>query len=399
MKNILWLCLTFSSLISCVEPYGVSIAGSRKYIIVEGTITNVSDDRQIVKIFQTDDQSDFASSDFTKTIFSKDNEARPIENATVEVLENGQTAYALIEKEPGIYEMPRSFFAKIGNTYQLKFSTSDGIQYASSEEKMNSVPDITNFEVQYNPKGVRKPRLYNLQIPTHDYYLDFDDPVNDVNFYSWTWTDYEVQNYCQSCRQGRYYRENDLFDAKGECISDRSLHPNTFYDYNCQGFCWELFKGEDITIFSDVFTNGQAQKGKLIAQVPAFQSNACLVSIQQKSLTPGAFRYLKLIEDQSVNSGSLADTPPAPIKSNVLNVQAKEELVLGYFTASAVKEVRHMLDRSETPGLQKDNLFSILNNRDPIPEPEGFRFPVPLAPCVASETKSPVAPRNWQFGL
>ena len=399
MKKFLWHCVAFFSLLSCVEPYAVNIAGSRKYLIVEGTITNVSDERQLVRIFETDDQSDFASSDFTKTIFSKDNESLPIEKAFVEVVENGQTALILIEKEPGIYEMPRGFFAKIGNTYQLKFSTATGINYQSSVETMMPVPEITNFDVKYNPEGVRKPRLYNLQIPTHDYYLDFEDPSNEVNFYSWTWTDYEVQSYCQTCQQGRFYRENDLFDAKGECITDRSLHPNTFYDYECQGFCWELFKGEDITIFSDVFTNGQAQKGKLIAQVPAFQSNACLVTIQQKSLTPGAFRYLKLIEDQSINSGSLADTPPAPIKSNVLNVDAKEELVLGYFTASAVTEVRHMLDRSETPGLQQDNLFSVLNNRDPILEPDGFRFPVPLAPCLASGTKTPVAPRNWQFGL
>ncbi|WP_341228467.1 DUF4249 domain-containing protein [uncultured Arcticibacterium sp.] len=394
------LCVFLFLTQACVDTYSVSIEGSKKYLIVEGTITNVSDQRQIVKIFETDDQSDFVSTEFSKTIFSIDNEAIPLENIMVEVYENESIVYQMIEKAPGVYEMPSGFFAEVGNTYQLKFTTTDGLKYESSVEEMLPVAEITNFEVKYNEEGITKPRLYNLKIPTHDYYLDFDDPAEEVNFYSWSWTDYEVQNICHTCQQGRFFTKEELGTATGECVTDDALHPNNIYDYYCQGFCWELFEGEDIQIFSDVFTNGQSQKGKLVAQVPAFQSNSCLVTIQQKSLTAGAFRYLKLIEDQSIKSGSLADTPPAPIRSNVVNINQKEELVLGYFSASAVKEVRHMLNREGITGIRKDNLFSILNNRDPVPETDGdFRFPIPLAPCVASETRTPVAPRNWQFGI
>ena len=183
-------------------------------------------------------------------------------------------------------------------------------------------------------------------------------------------------------------------------MTDTNLHPNNLFDYSCSGFCWEIFPGEDIQIFSDVFTDGQPQKGKLVARVPVLQSNTCLIVIQQKSLTAGAFRYLKLVESQSVKSGSLADTPPAPIKSNVLNKNKPEELVLGYFTASSVSEVRHMLNRSDVQGALPDHLFAVLNNRDPIFEPDGVYRPlVPLATCEASVNRTPIAPRNWQFGL
>ncbi|MCR9063858.1 MAG: DUF4249 domain-containing protein [Cytophagales bacterium] len=399
-KSIALFFIVLALFFSCVDTYEVDIAASKKYLIVEGTITNVGDQPQVVKVFETDDQTEFVSTEFSKTIFSKDNKAVAVSRADVRVIENGTQEYSLNETAPGVYQMPLGFFAAIGNTYQLKISISDGRKYESSVEEMLPVSEIKDFEIRYNPEGIKTPRLYNLQIPTHDFYIEFDDPVAEQNFYSWSWTDYEIQKICQTCKQSFYTKDDETASSGGQCILDNNLHPNTLFDYSCSGFCWEIFPGEDIQIFSDVFTNGQTQSNKLVAQVPVLQANSCLVTIQQKSLTPGAFRYLKLIEDQSINSGSLADTPPAPIKSNVLNVEAKDELVLGYFTASAVTELRHMLSRTDASGAIPDHLFAVLNNRDPIFEPDGtYRALVPLANCEASENRTPIAPRNWQFGL
>ena len=127
MKLISWQLFVLAFLfLACVDTYDVSIEGSRKYLIVEGTITNVFDEDQTIRIFETDDQSDFISTDFTKTIFSKNNEAVPVENASVEVIENGSIIYSLNEIFPGFYELPNGFLAQIGNEYQLKFSTTEG---------------------------------------------------------------------------------------------------------------------------------------------------------------------------------------------------------------------------------------------------------------------------------
>ncbi len=396
---LLTVCLIAFALPSCVDTFKVSIDATKKYLIVEGTITDVSDQRQMVSISETDDQSRFASTQFTSTIVSLDNKATPLENAKVNVVENGEVSYALTESEPGIYLMPLGFFAQVGNTYQLKINTSSGVSYESSVETMNPVAEINNFQVKYNEVGIKTPRLYNIQIPTHDFYLDFDDPANEQNFYAWTWTDYEIQKICATCKQGLFTLNDETATSDGTCIQNTNLNGNTVFDYTCNGFCWEIFENTDLNIFSDNFTNGQSQKNKLVAQVPVFQKNSSLVAIQQKSLTPGAFRYLKLIRDQSVNNGSLADTPPAPIKSNVVNVASKDELVLGYFTASAVKELRYMLSRSDVTNVLPDRLFSILNNRDSVPEPDGvYRQLVPLAPCKLLQNRTPNAPRNWQFG-
>ncbi len=384
---------------ACVDTYDITINASKKYLIVEGTITNVPDQKQTVRLFETDDQSEFVSTEFTKTIVSPNNQATPIINAKVNVIENGTQEYTLAQTEPGVFSMPNGFFAQIGNTYQLKVVLADGRKYTSSIQKMNDVPAIKNFTIKYNPIGIKTARLYNIQIPTHDFFVEFDDPSTEQNFYSWTWADYEIQKICSSCRGGLYTKLDGTATSDGTCVPNNNLPGNNLFDYYCDGFCWEIFESTDINLFSDNFTNGQSQRNKLVAQIPVLQKNTCLVTIQQKSLTPEAFRYLRLLQEQSVNSGSLADTPPAPIRSNVSNDADVKELVLGFFTASAVTEVRHMLSRSDAPGAIDDRLFGVLNNRDPIPEPDGVYRPlVPLALCKQSSNRTPNAPRNWQFG-
>ncbi|MDZ7935097.1 MAG: DUF4249 family protein [Emticicia sp.] len=154
------------------------------------------------------------------------------------------------------------------------------------------------------------------------------------------------------------------------------------FDYTCGTSCWDIFYSSDINIFSDIFTDGQLQKNKLVAQIPLYQSNQCLVGIQQMSLSPNAFRYFKLIQDQSINTGTLADTPPAPIKSNVYNKDDAGELVLGYFSVSSVYEQKYMLTRKNATGAGLNALFLTKNNR--LPQPEGSsveRLDIPLAIC------------------
>lgn len=383
---------------SCVDTFDISISSSKKYLIIEGDITDIPDAAQRIRLFETDEKSKYISSKFTKTIFSPDSEDIPVSNAKIDLLVNGNPAYTYDEITPGKYELPNGAYGQVGNTYQLKILLSDGRTYHSSVEEMYAVPALKNFNIKYNEKGIQTPRLYNIPIPTHDFYVDFDDPENERNFYVWNWVDYEIQRYCESCKQGLYFRDDETATSDGRCIQNPSLNSRNFFEYECDGFCWEVFPAPNLQIFSDVFTNGKPQKDKLVAQIPVLQKNSCLVVIEQKSLSPGAYRYLKLIEDQSINTGSLADTPPAPIKGNVLNDRDEQEIVLGYFSASSVSEIRHMLSRADV-AVPPDFLFERLNNRAPVLEEAGqFRQIVPLARCKFTDTTTPTAPRNWQFG-
>ena len=115
------------------------------------------------------------------------------------------------------------------------------------------------------------------------------------------------------------------------------------------------------------------------------------------SLAPNTYRYLKLLQDQSINTGTLADTPPAPLRGNIRNIKDANELVLGYFSTSSVSEVRVMLDRRNTTGGLPNGLYSFINNRPvTLEELSNERPDIPLAICQPSFTRTPITPLGWR---
>jgi hypothetical protein len=389
--------LIFALTWGCVDLYKVDIKSAKSYLIVEGSLNNLSE-RQFISLSRTQSNAVFKSSEFTSTIVAQKGNSDPIKSAKVKVIEDNRITYNLTEETAGVYFMPAIFSGKIGNTYQLFIETADGQKYMSSLETMSKVAPIERIYEKFNPKGILDRSTSVGQISTNDFYIDFTDPANERNFYRWTSITYEIQNICATCRGGLYYRETGASGPYGECREDKQLSVNNLFDYTCESLCWDIFYGTSLDIFSDVYTDGKIQKGKLVAQIPLYQSNPCLVVIRQSSLSPNAYRYLKLVQDQSVNTGTLADTPPAPIKGNIENIADKSELVLGYFMANMVDENRYWLDRKTTSGGQPNGLFIIKNGRSPnLEQPLLYRTKVPLAICVNNENRTSNSPSGWRF--
>lgn len=393
--------LTFliTGLTACVEPYSVNFQSAQEYVVVDGVVTDL-DGPQFITLSKTNPEATNESSEFTQTIWTKGLSTLPLEKAKAKIIVNGTQILYLTETEPGIYQLPDNFKGKVGDAYELEFLTESGKNYKSSSEKMLPVSTVKRAYDVFNPKGI--PRLspyYGEFTPSNDIYLDFDDPAGEKNFYRWQWTLWELQKTCITCNQGKYY----LFDSEngvdGDCFKDLTLKYNNIYDYTCEDLCWDIFYSTDINIFSDIYTNGQGQKDKLVAQIPLLQSNPCLVSLQQNSLTPNAYRFLKLIQDQANNSGTLADTPPAPIQGNVVNQKDKNELIIGFFTASSVSEYRTMLWRKNIKNAAVLNqLFKTIHNRDVILEDRSAERPyIPLAICKKSRSRSPFLPKDWKW--
>ena len=393
LQNLGLVLLLGSLLAACVDLYKVEIEANKSYLIVEGTVSNLPD-QQVISIFRTKTDAVFKSSEFTSTIVAQKGGSEPVTKAKVTVVENGQTRYDLTETEPGFYAMPTSFLGKVGNTYQLAIETAAGQKYLSTVETLLSVPPIARIYDKFNARGVFDRSTSAGQIATNDFYVDFQDPADQRNFYRWSSVTYEIQKICATCRGGRYYVET----TGAGCRTDNGLSVNNFFDYECQSLCWDIFRSNSLDIFSDVYTNGKLQKDKLVAQIPLYQSNPALVVIRQMSLSSGAYRYYKLVQDQSVNTGTLADTPPAPIRGNVSNTADETELVLGYFSASDVAENRYWLERQNTSGALPFGLFSTKNGRDPIYEPpSGVRGVIPLAECLPGNSRTPNSPSGWRF--
>lgn len=372
-----WLVLT-----ACVKEYEPEFRATVNVVVVEGALTNLAEP-QVIKLSRS--RADSLSGRFGTL---------PLSSAQVELLVDSERIFRFRETMAGTYELPADFRGRVGGRYRLRFQLSDGTRYESSEEVMPDVPPIRRVYQRFNPQSIPSDNATSGTgfVPGNEFFLDTEDPAGQSNFYRWDWKAYEKQAWCRTCYQGLYV----IFDERNNLVEDcqRSFGVTDNVDFPCRTACWEILRGVNLNLFADTFTNGRPLTGRRVAEVPFLHYGPCLVEIRQSSLTKTAYRYFRLLEQQTQNTGTLADTPPAPLVGNVRNLGKSDELVAGYFAAVSVASVRHWIDRQSASG-RPVGLFEYLNNRQPNPEPGTDTRP-PLAICVPSETRTPVMPEGWR---
>ncbi|AKD57619.1 DUF4249 domain-containing protein [Spirosoma radiotolerans] len=419
--------------VSCVDPEDLSLRGTVDLIVVDGSITNLAEP-QLILLNRS--KSDPLTGRFGTT---------PITRASVEVVIDSSQIISCHETVDGTYQLPNDFRGQVGHAYQLRFTLQNGTRYISSQQIMQPVPAIDKVSSRFNPRAISPP-IGNFYTAGHELYIDFTDPVNERNFYRWDWKLWERQEWCKTCYQGIYsiftvkadltqqgdigniyYYTSTNTDLLEDCYyeltpppySKKNPLPEYLYDYNCRSQCWEIIYSHNTNVFDDQFSNGGHVLARKVANIPFYQQAACLAEIRQSSLTADAYRYFHLFQQQTQNTGGLADTPPTALIGNVLNAANHREGAVGYFTASAVSTSRYWLDRKDVSGRSLGNsdpanpsmllgaeLFFALNLRQPKPEPSPPYQPElylisspprpPTAVCAPSNSKTPYRPEGWR---
>ena len=363
------LCIV-GCLLGCVSPYDVRYDLNANVVTVEGFVTDESEARIILKRSISQNASSYDV---------------PLKGCTVTIQTGNGSNIALTETSAGIYVTPADFKGQAGQTYQLRFKTKEGQSYESLPEKMIAVPDIKKVYQQYNPKGLLNNEGTRVLGSTMDIFIDFDDPAADRNFYLWRWTLWERQPICITCEQGIYTQ------AGGECVKVFSVPAAPTYDYICNANCWEILRSKDLNVFSDVYSNGRAVVGRSIAKIPFHSKLGALLEVEQLGLGLAAYDYYQLLRNQTQTTGTLTDTPPAPIVGNVKNSNDSEEKVVGYFGAATVKKVRYWIDRS---GYDDARLTPLLGREINLEPTTPFR--PPAAPCLLGRNRTPFTPQGWR---
>ncbi len=408
------LCFTYFYLFSCVDPISLPLDSVLDVVVVDGTINNL-DEPQMIRLLRS--EADRVTG-LPGTL--------ELRGARVNVIVDSTRRVAFTEGKEGFYLAPADFRGQVGHTYQLEFTLSNGKLYQSKPETMPTVPPIQQLRVRFNPNSLSLPTgKVGGYTAAHDFFVDWKDPAQTKNFYRWQWKLWEKQDWCKSCVQGAYSIYNVIPDpiyyglvSLGNQVVERCYYPpppppgyppiNYFiFDYRCRTDCWEILHSYDLNIFADTYTNGSLNTGRRVAQIPFNDRAPCLVSIRQSASTEGAYTYFKTLADQSERTGGLGDTPPVALVGNVRNLSDVRENVVGYFTASAISEIRYWLDRKDAEGVPP-GLFMALNGREiglepPRPDPVNFyiQFPAsdrrpPSAPCVESDTRTQTKPEGWR---
>jgi Domain of unknown function (DUF4249) len=360
---------------SCVEPFELVVKTDSKILIVDGSIDDSDRDKYItVKRFIPSSRGDIYYS--------------PEVNAKVSVMEDGKTNFECFERPNGIYYLPVGFKTKIGSNYQLKILLSDGSEYISTNEKMKSTPKIQSSFVKFDPEGIDSGEK---KTPAHLVYISTEDLSTKGDYYVWRWKLFEKQSYCITCNGGIYLTSPAPL---GRCQTVSALaQQDISYDYGCNSSCWEIKYSEDINVMSDTYSNGNKISNRLVAKVPFYERSGFLIEVTQQNVSPAAFNYLKILGNQSQNNGTLVDSPPAPLIGNISNKNDKKESVGGFFMVGSSETVKIWVDRSDTGNSKPLQLLG----RNAVLEPSSPPDRPPSAPCIKSNTRTPLKPEGWPF--
>ncbi len=355
---------------ACVEPFELGVVSNLKILTVDATLTDISQEQRI-----TISESFNAKG----TAFNS-----PVINASVELLINDQETIKFIEKEEGIYALPTSFKLKTGTNYQLFFKKNDGSSYKSGVEKLVIVPEIERIHDEFRKEGVLKGDSF---LPANYVYLDIKDPAEEKNNYLWTWKLWEKQDICITCEGGRYYPNTGCRIQKE--------YQGLFFDYYCEGDCWDIMRSSELNVLNDFTSNGKTITNRLVAQIPYYTTNGALIEISQQSISTDAYKYLKLLADQTQNTGTLVDTPPAAIIGNIKNINNANDPVAGFFMVKSIKSQRYWIDRKEPNELKIKTVGLRDHNFSSEPPVSGEFGRPPLVKCLLSPTRTPYKPDGW----
>ncbi len=374
MKKIYLLLIIFCIFQACVEPFNVSLPITQRIFIVDGTITDQPTD-QFVTIRLSDPK---LSSGVTF----------PVRDAVVTVLANDKDVIPLTDRnKDGIYFFPIGFRPAYNVNYKLKIRTKEGVEYESGNEAMVQGPKIDKVYVEFKNDGINNG---NSTAPAHYVYLDAKDPAGVKNNYFWTWKLWERQGYCVTCSGGRYF-----YNSRTRVWECRDEALDVDYDYVCERSCWDIFYSTELNILNDIYSDGKDIKGRLVAKIPYYQYDGALVEVTQQSVSPSAYRYLKLLVEQGQNTGTLADTPPAALVGNIRNVSDPTESVGGVFMVSSTQTNLFWLSRDDVPKGSKGAIG--LLGRPANPEPAGADITrPPLAACNNGKFRTNVRPIGWR---
>ncbi len=274
IKISLLLLITLFFLSSCQDVIDLEVPDGEIQLVVDGWLTNQSVEKQVV-LSTTANYFDNSSSPF-------------VENAFV-VLNNEQGPVdTFYEKSNGLYTT--DFIGQVGETYHIYIRTSEGEEYESNPELLQSVPEITAIYSTFKEESTFEDEGYYVSIDTNE-------PLGVGDHYRWK--QYVNDSYL-----------NEPFDLL--YASDEFVDGNPIINF-------------EVTI------NEPLERGDQYR-------------IQQLSISEEAFEFFTQLQTQTAFVGSLFDSPPAALSGNMINLDPSGKKALGYFGVSAVSEKEMVIE-------------------------------------------------------
>ncbi len=288
--SVICLCLAAG----CITQFTPEINETGDYLVVEGLITDQLQ-ANMIKISRS-------------MPLGGRFEAIPVRGCQVTVTDETGNIHTLRESPAGTYNTdPIRFRGHIGGVYTLTIKSA-GRTYVSSPMEMLPVPPIDSL--YYEKQVINESNIYGEPEEGCWIYLNSYDPSQKCLYYRWDFT------------------ETWEFRIPFPVPRNR---------------CW-ITKNSDRIHIKNISTYNQAK----VTRFPLyFISNGTdrlnvkySILVNQYSLSEREYNYWEKLEDVTQNTGGLYDMIPSALTNNIQCLNLPDEIILGYFSVSAVSQKR-----------------------------------------------------------
>jgi hypothetical protein len=305
---------------SCIDPYYPNLKDYKSLMVVEGLVTNENSAYKI-KLCRTT---------------SKDNsEPEKINDADIYISDGDGAKTHLQNCGNGYYKTDSTIFTgSIGKEYTLQILTGDGKEYKSEPCLMFPVPDIDSV---YYEKGESISGSLGENLPGVKILLNSGSAAGMNKYFRWTFD--ETWKFLLPNPQR--YICNVIHDTALEFEEVPVV----------KDICWKTNNSGNILTNSILAGQTDYIDRQEIQFIAPSRSDRLTqqysILIKQYSLSEKEYGFWNNLKKVSETGGDIFDSQPYPVISNIHNVNDANELVLGYFEISAVKERRMFITAHE----------------------------------------------------
>ncbi len=309
---------------SCVEQIEFKLdKADRERLIVSGILTDLNEPQLVYLSETTSSAREPLLVDDVNRTYTLDDKPRPLRGAGVQLVDetSGET-WRYQETKPGQYELNGFLHQSPDARYFLDIAVGSG-RYRSEPQAIPEVigSDELNFSFERTRLG-DNPDAAQVVIRTQ---VTLPDQVG--NYYL-RWTVDEA-----------YYWNLTFF-------------PNFFNMPPPPCVVFGFPDPERITLVNgDLLNAPGAKTTQTVVQRPVDESflSRHYFNVRQLSISKDAYEYWRRVGEIVSNTGSVFDTPPAPIKGNFHSLNDPDEVVLGYFEVSKAKMTRIYTTLADVP--------------------------------------------------
>ncbi len=307
---------------SCVDQINFKLdKPERERLIVSGLLTDLNETQTVYLSTTTSNAREPLS--VGDSIYVMDDKPRPFSGAWVKLIDetSGKT-WDYQQPKEGQYELYGFVHESPDARYVLEIVMS-GAVYRSEPQAIPEVIGSDELSVSFertrlgdNPDAAQAVIKTDVTLPEQvgDYYLRW--AVDEAYFW------------------------------------DLTFFPNPFNRPPPLCVVFGFPEPERITLVNGDLLNAPSGKtSQIVAKRLVDQSflSRHYFNVRQLSISRDAYEYWRRVGEVVNNTGSVFDTPPAPIKGNLYNVNDENEVVLGYFEVSKAKMTRIFTTLADVP--------------------------------------------------